>query len=373
MLPSLCPFCDAANPADAKFCNACGSPLHLKPCKKCGAVTEAAATRCGVCGSDFTRTRKNGEREHAAHAPAAARGDPPLKDIHFEAEPVPELETETEGLHALLKAFEEAPPGAHRLGVDAPRSDLGTVRTEVATLPVARPARDIVTAPATSALRRQSRFAVFGAMALATLALAGYYILRTDARPDVHSQADTAAPPPATRLSDAVADGVPVKQAAAPSQPSATAAAVGSSAIPLPEKAQTEAQTAPVGVMAKDGPEEATGPVEKAPQPAVDSAEKPESARAEPFKQTLPSERVARAAPTQAVAASRTADRRPSETRASVHIARQERRTTAAPLPGAAAPTRYGSLQPPAAPRPAPCTEGVAALGLCTPKPRTGE
>lgn len=372
MLPLLCPFCDAANPADAKFCNACGSPLHLKPCKKCGAVTEAAATRCGVCGSEFTRMRKNGEREHAAQAPAA-RGDPPLRDIHFEAEPVPELETETEGLHALLKAFEDAPPGTRRLEVDAPRSDLGTVRTDVATFPVARPARDIVTAPATSALRRPLRFAVFAAMALAALALVGYYLLRADVQPDVmHSQAETAAPPPTTRPSDAVADGAPVKQAAAPSQPSATAA-VGSSAIALPEKVQTEAQTAPVGVTVKDGSEEATGPAEKAPQPALDSAEKPESARAEPVKQTLPSERVARVAPAQAAAASRTADRRPSETRTSVQVARQERRTPAAPPAGAAAPARYRSLQQPAAQRPPPCTEAVAALGLCTSIPRTGE
>src|SRR5215471_9532148 len=32
----LCRFCDHYNPAGAKFCNDCGSPLHLKPCEQCG-------------------------------------------------------------------------------------------------------------------------------------------------------------------------------------------------------------------------------------------------------------------------------------------------------------------------------------------------
>ena len=48
----VCPFCDHHNPAGAKFCNDCGSPLHLKPCNRCGAVNHQAATNCYKCGAE---------------------------------------------------------------------------------------------------------------------------------------------------------------------------------------------------------------------------------------------------------------------------------------------------------------------------------
>lgn len=44
-----CPFCEQANPADAKFCNACGGALHLVPCPRCGAVSDVTATACYQC------------------------------------------------------------------------------------------------------------------------------------------------------------------------------------------------------------------------------------------------------------------------------------------------------------------------------------
>jgi len=47
----MCPFCDHRNPGDAKFCNACASPLHLKPCKQCDAVNDEAAKNCCKCGA----------------------------------------------------------------------------------------------------------------------------------------------------------------------------------------------------------------------------------------------------------------------------------------------------------------------------------
>ena len=48
----VCPFCDHHNPAGAKFCNDCGSPLHLKPCNQCDAVNHQAATKCYKCGAE---------------------------------------------------------------------------------------------------------------------------------------------------------------------------------------------------------------------------------------------------------------------------------------------------------------------------------
>jgi ribosomal protein L40E len=47
----MCAFCNHRNPAGAKFCNDCASPLHLKPCKQCDAVNDQAATNCYKCGA----------------------------------------------------------------------------------------------------------------------------------------------------------------------------------------------------------------------------------------------------------------------------------------------------------------------------------
>ncbi len=48
----VCPFCDHHNPAGAKFCNDCCSPLDLKPCNQCDAVNHQAATNCYKCGAE---------------------------------------------------------------------------------------------------------------------------------------------------------------------------------------------------------------------------------------------------------------------------------------------------------------------------------
>lgn len=52
-LPLRCSFCGFGNAADAKYCNDCGSPLHLQPCNHCGAVHERKATHCHQCGEAF--------------------------------------------------------------------------------------------------------------------------------------------------------------------------------------------------------------------------------------------------------------------------------------------------------------------------------
>ncbi len=46
-----CLFCHHTNPAAAKFCNECGSPLHLKPCRQCEAINDATAKTCYKCGT----------------------------------------------------------------------------------------------------------------------------------------------------------------------------------------------------------------------------------------------------------------------------------------------------------------------------------
>jgi len=44
-----CPYCEQDNPAEAKFCNACGGALHLVPCARCGAVNDITASTCYQC------------------------------------------------------------------------------------------------------------------------------------------------------------------------------------------------------------------------------------------------------------------------------------------------------------------------------------
>jgi hypothetical protein len=48
-----CRFCDHPNPQASQYCNACGSPLNLKPCPQCQAVNNADAATCYQCNAAF--------------------------------------------------------------------------------------------------------------------------------------------------------------------------------------------------------------------------------------------------------------------------------------------------------------------------------
>lgn len=50
---STCCFCTHLNPPGAKFCNECASPLHLKPCTRCDAVNARDAEACYRCAALF--------------------------------------------------------------------------------------------------------------------------------------------------------------------------------------------------------------------------------------------------------------------------------------------------------------------------------
>src|SRR5438105_5946319 len=61
-----CRFCDHANPAGARFCNECGSPLYLKPCPQCEAVNDGAASQCFQCGAALPKDDATPEPSVAA-------------------------------------------------------------------------------------------------------------------------------------------------------------------------------------------------------------------------------------------------------------------------------------------------------------------
>jgi double zinc ribbon protein len=68
MLSNRCSFCDHGNPADSKFCGACGGALHLAPCQHCGAVNEVTANYCHQC---LASPRGGGTDTSDAFPPAA--------------------------------------------------------------------------------------------------------------------------------------------------------------------------------------------------------------------------------------------------------------------------------------------------------------
>lgn len=68
-----CLFCNHANPAEASFCNACGSQLDLQPCGQCGAVDSRAAKSCHKCGTPFMPPSAS---EFDTLLPPQAHGDP---------------------------------------------------------------------------------------------------------------------------------------------------------------------------------------------------------------------------------------------------------------------------------------------------------
>lgn len=54
MLTLQCLWCDHRNQAGSNFCNACGTPLYLRPCTHCDTVNQRAAVHCRNCGEAFS-------------------------------------------------------------------------------------------------------------------------------------------------------------------------------------------------------------------------------------------------------------------------------------------------------------------------------
>ena len=52
---ALCPACERVNPLDAKFCNACGSPLVLR-CPACATINVRTRLACHHCGAALAAT-----------------------------------------------------------------------------------------------------------------------------------------------------------------------------------------------------------------------------------------------------------------------------------------------------------------------------
>jgi hypothetical protein len=136
-MPSLsCPFCTHENPAGAKYCNECGSPLHLVLCG-CGAVNNLTDAHCHRCGASVSGPRA------------------PAQSVPLETE-LGEVEEQLRGLERQLEAPDEraSRPGLRSVGgahtpaeaFEQQRQDpmpaLETPDATVAALLARRPAED---------------------------------------------------------------------------------------------------------------------------------------------------------------------------------------------------------------------------------------
>ena len=69
-----CPACSHANPAGARFCNECGSPVGLDECPKCDAINDRENAACYKCGAPMgVRTSAKLEQESATAGSAETR------------------------------------------------------------------------------------------------------------------------------------------------------------------------------------------------------------------------------------------------------------------------------------------------------------
>jgi len=112
MPPPDCPFCEHQNPASAKFCNECGSPLHLTPCGDCGAVNSVADTHCWRCGGLLVPLDSPVPVARVERKPAVPEQLPiellPPQQLPTEEE----LEQELVALEQEVQALERAPGSA---------------------------------------------------------------------------------------------------------------------------------------------------------------------------------------------------------------------------------------------------------------------
>jgi len=243
-VPAQCIFCAHVNPSGAKFCNDCGSPLHLKPCRQCDAINDRGARRCYNCGIADPVLEPPPEPAPNVVATAAAAGSAAPTDVHTEA----------------------AVPAPQQISGALP-DDHGTTMVHEPDAVVAAPQPYVADGDAGFAFPeiaheqraaerpRRSRWPVAGVLSATVVAAVAVYVYRTD----LFSQQPREAPF-ATQAPAAATEPIPAKidvpaaiattaepVAAAPTAPPAAAAGAGDSHAAIPsataKKSPTSAKT----------------------------------------------------------------------------------------------------------------------------------
>lgn len=359
---STCSFCSHVNPPRAKFCNECASPLHLKPCRRCNAVNARDAQACYRCGAALQAALATSDTSPER---IVAEADETLAALKRElaATTAPDTGASKDG-----RAGERIANPSARLDVraadrlssssgEAVAADLASAvidetgnRAAPAT-PAAQPTFDATSADVRPEERqwrpeRRSRgFALAVAIALVVLPFA-VYVMRNPAQLDEWLGRTGAAP----TIEPATADALPAAApAAAPIEPLATPATSSDPAAVQSDSASVAQPVTQPG--ARDETLLPSSP--PADLPAQEDAES--VVVGTPASVAPTSDRDAKPAP-------------PSRARSSAARARPRERVTK-PRPLAPhAQSQRGSAQPavPDQTSPAePCSEAVAALGLC--------
>ncbi|MDQ6618727.1 MAG: zinc ribbon domain-containing protein [Pseudomonadota bacterium] len=73
-LPVACPVCEHGNPTGARFCNQCGSPVHLLECAACDAINDGAAESCYKCAQPLRQGSARPDSSAWSSADAAGVG-----------------------------------------------------------------------------------------------------------------------------------------------------------------------------------------------------------------------------------------------------------------------------------------------------------
>jgi hypothetical protein len=337
MPESQCPFCGRVNPRDSKFCNECGAPLHLLPCPHCGAVNDATATVCHQCDTPLPEGRTSGLTPSPSGAEASGPAGSAGPTAAGRGVPEPQhaagadafdrdarVSAAREELRQLLAQLESAAAAGARDGGNAGSPGPGA-GTRMAVAPRAEglapyPAPAVGGTPARRIARRvapqRSSTIVLGTALIAAVVGAGYYAYHQRQAVDIRQS------PVAT---GEVKDRSDPAEAGAPVSPGAS--------TPAPEPARSAPTAAVPPAVAADP---------KSTRPAADGS----------------------ISSTQQGSTSQTAG---NQQRAAPPTGDRPAASAAVPSVRPRAPdTGAGVVQPP---RVGPCTDAVAALGLCTPEP----
>ena len=374
MFRSECPICEHVNPADARFCNACGAPLYLVPCPRCGAMNDLIATDCYKCGA---RVKGRWADALAARSAAAAgkggSGSVP-NDAARGREPIAHPPSGTEIPHGLAAAEpnpqetlrelrrlmttpvggqspatpDKAGPGV-RVGSAAPIAAGRAPNVAAAGPTSAVVAVRAVPPGARTVSPRRRPGAIVGAGILAVLAALGYFALRQQ---------------PAADATQAPAANVETKGRVGPT---------GSGAIVVLEETARPAPVAPTPVPISTLPPPSTRPVPTAPERSVAATGETGASAGDAKRARSGTNEMSRVEGTGPMALPPSA----AVTRGIIENKPSARRVTERAPEAAAAeavlvprpqPASAGERIEPAAPRLGPCTEALAALGLCMPE-----
>ena len=342
LFPPQCPFCNHANPAGAKYCNNCGSPLHLKPCNQCEAINDQVASNCYSCGSEFPVLSTAPEAASVSPALNTTAASATLSDTGFERgrAPLPESVAESHDVALRRPGNETVGARDYTLEVVArePRSFDGGVASVFSAAQQVVPMHDLGFAARRRPLLRLALAVVLPAAVLTAVGVSAYHVYRQQVQ---LSGSPIARPPDPAAPTGVKAS--PVNQSG-----KGVIGTDGVNGQALTPRQSDAAVTPQAGVSTSDQPPPAQ-------QSVTEAAEVVRAPGAKTAVAAEPRHKTTRVAASRVASARSAADPSASTYRAA-----------AAAAPGQLPQSNSRMNVPSDAPRPSTCTEAVAALGLCS-------